>query len=180
MELNGDKIFIRFLEDKDTEALLEMQLRNKEFFQRYSPTHEKDYYTLEAKRNFITNSIKQREKDHEYHFGIFKQNDGGLVGDVSLFHIFRGPLQSCLIGYSVDKEFNGRGFAAEAVSLAVSYAFDELKLHRVEAGAMPRNTGSMRVLEKAGFHKEGIAQKQVKINGTWEDHQIFAVISKKN
>lgn len=47
----------------------------------------------------------------------------------------------------------------EAVRLVVGYAFHELKLHRIEAGVMPRNLGSMRVLEKAGFHKEGIARK---------------------
>lgn len=41
----------------------------------------------------------------------------------------------------------------EAVKLIVDFAFHELKLHRIEAGVMPRNLGSMRVLEKAGFHK---------------------------
>jgi ribosomal-protein-alanine N-acetyltransferase len=103
-----------------------------------------------------------------------------LIGDVVLFHIFRGPLQRCLIGYSLDKQYNGNGYSTEAVSLAVEFAFNELKLHRVEAGVMLNNIGSMRVLEKAGFHREGIERKGVKINGQWEDHQIFAIISDNN
>ena len=45
---------------------------------------------------------------------------------------------------------------------------------------MPRNIGSMRVLEKAGFHKEGIERQGVKINGRWEDHQVFAILSQDN
>nr|WP_266105223.1 GNAT family protein [Dehalococcoides mccartyi] len=45
---------------------------------------------------------------------------------------------------------------------------------------MPGNKGSMRVLEKAGFHEEGLEQKGIRINGQWEDHQIFAVISAIN
>lgn len=65
----------------------------------------------------------------------------------------------------------------EAVKLIVDFAFHELKLHRIEAGVMPRNLGSMRVLEKAGFHKEGIARKNVKINGVWEDHQVLAILN---
>ncbi len=65
----------------------------------------------------------------------------------------------------------------ETVRLVVDYAFHELKLHRIEAGVMPRNLGSMRVLEKAGFHKEGIARKNVKINGVWEDHQVLAILN---
>ena len=80
----------------------------------------------------------------------------------------------------MDKECNGSGYTTEAVSLAVEFAFNELKLHRVDAGAMLSNIGSMRVLEKVGFHREGIEQKGVKINGQWEDHQIFAIISDNN
>lgn len=181
MEIQGSKIFIRYFEDNDAEALLDLHLRNKEFFQKYSPIKDKDYYTLDIQNKFIRDMIKQKEKGSEYCFGIYIKDNGMLVGDVNLFHILREePLQSCLIGYSLDKQFNGNGYATEAVSLAVRYAFDELKLHRIEAGAMPSNIGLMRVLEKAGFSKEGIAQKSVKINGKWEDHQIFAMLSDNN
>lgn len=180
MKLIGNKIFIRPFKDTDAEALLELHLRNSEFFQKYSPSHDNEYYTLDSKRNFISNSIKQWKKGSEYSFGIYIKDKEILVGDISLFHILRGPLQKCLIGYSLDKEFNGKGYSTEAVSLAVRFAFDELKLHRIEAGVMLNNFGSMRVLERSGFHKEGLAQKDVKINGRWEDHQIFAIISDNN
>ena len=180
MKIQGSKIYIRYFEDIDAETLLDLNLRNKEFFQKYSPTNKDDYYTLDKQVNHVSDTIKQREKGNGYCFGIYIKDNGMLVGDVDLFHIFRGPLQSCIIGYSLDKQCNGNGYATEAVSLAVRYAFDELKLHRIEAGVMPKNIGSMRVLEKAGFNKEGIAQKSVKINGKWEDHQIFAILSDNN
>lgn len=180
MGLVGNKIYIRFLEDADAESLLDLHLKNGEFFQKYSPTFDDDFYTLEAKCKYISNSIKQREEEKGYSFGIYLKENGKLVGDVSLFHIFRDSLQRCLIGYSLDKQYNGRGYTTEAVSLAVKFAFDELHLHRVDAGVMLGNIGSMCVLEKAGFHREGIEQKGVKINGQWEDHQIFAIISDKN
>lgn len=180
MTLTGGKIFIRFFEDSDAEALLDLHLENSEFFQGRSPTFAEDFYTLDSKRKYISSAAEQREKDGGYLFGIYLKDDGQLIGDINLAHIFRGPLQSCLIGYSLGKRHNGRGYATEAVSLAVEFAFNELKLHRIEAGVMPDNIGSMRVLEKAGFHREGIQQKGVKINGCWEDHQIFAIISDKN
>lgn len=44
---------------------------------------------------------------------------------------------------------------------------------------MPHNLGSIKVLEKAGFHKEGIAKKNVIINGRWEDHQILAILNEE-
>ena len=180
MGLTGNKIFIRFFENTDAESLLDLHLRNCELFQKYSPTFDHDFYTLDSKSKHINNSIKQREEDKNYSFGIYLKDNGKLVGDVSLYHISRGALQRCLIGYSLDKQYNGRGYTTEAVSLAVEFAFNELKLHRVDAGVMLRNIGSMRVLEKVGFHREGIEQKGVKINGQWEDHQIFAIISDTN
>ncbi|WP_026692064.1 GNAT family N-acetyltransferase [Peribacillus kribbensis] len=180
MELRGHHIFLRFLEYRDAEALLDMHKRNSEWFQKYSPTFDNDYYTLETKRKYISDSIKQREEDKSYSFGIFLKDHGILIGDVSLFRVARGPLQRCLLGYSLDEEYNGRGFTTEAVSIAVDYAFNRLKLHRIEAGVMLSNPGSMRVLEKAGFQREGIEKKGVKINGQWEDHQIFALLSDTN
>jgi [ribosomal protein S5]-alanine N-acetyltransferase len=180
MRLSGNHIFIRFFEDADAKSLLDLHLRNGELFQRYSPTFDADFYTLESKLKYVRDSIKQREEDKKYSFGIFLKDNGKLVGDVSLYHIFRGSLQRCLIGYNLDQQYNGRGYATEVVSLAVKFAFNELKLHRVDAGVMLSNIGSMRVLEKVGFHREGIEQKGVKINGRWEDHQIFAIISDNN
>jgi ribosomal-protein-alanine N-acetyltransferase len=180
MELTNKEIFIRFFEDTDAEALLNLHLKNGEFFQKYSPTFGDDYYALESIHKYISSSRKQREEDKAYSFGIYLKDNGSLVGDVSLYHISRGSLQRCLIGYSLDKQYNGRGYTTAAVSLAVEFAFNELHLHRIEAGVMLSNIGSMRVLEKAGFHKEGIEQKGVKINGQWEDHQIFAILSDNN
>ncbi|WP_461614956.1 GNAT family N-acetyltransferase [Clostridium sp. Marseille-QA1073] len=180
MEIIGSKIYIRYFKDVDVETLFDLNLRNKEFFQKYSPTHDDNFYTLDSQRKFISDMTKQRENDDQYCFGIFVKDSNELIGYVNLFQILRGPLQSCLIGYSLDKQQNGNGYATEAVSLAVRFAFNELKLHRIEAGVMLTNTGSMRVLEKVGFHKEGIAQKNVKINGQWQDHQVFAIISDKD
>ncbi len=177
MGLMGNKVSIRFLEDADAESLLDLHLRNGEFFQRYSPTFDNDFYTLDAKRRYLSKSLKEREEDKKYSFGVYLNGNWELVGAVSLYHIVRGSLQRCFIGYSLDKQHNGRGYATEAVSLAVEFAFTELHLHRVDAGVMLSNIASMRVLEKAGFHREGIEQKGVKINGRWEDHQIFAIIS---
>ena len=57
--------------------------------------------------------------------------------------------------------------------LVVEYSFIKLKLHRIKAGVMHHYISSIRVLEKAGFLREGIARKNVKINGNWEDHYVL-------
>ena len=56
------------------------------------------------------------------------------------------------------------------------FAFDELRLHRVEAACLPRNLASRGVLTKAGFAEEGHAQRYLRINGIWEDHVLYGLV----
>lgn len=179
MKYTGENIYIRPLELPDAEAKLAMLIKNKDFFQLYSPTKKEEYYTLEEQRAIIQNLIKEQEEDQRYMFGIFTKEMGELIGTVTLSSVARGALQGCYIGYELDQAHNGKGYMTEAVRLTVDFAFQKLQLHRVEAGVMPRNIGSIRVLEKAGFHKEGIAIENVKINGKWENHQILAIINRE-
>ncbi|MFP7231902.1 GNAT family protein [Bacillus subtilis] len=176
--LKGNTIYLRLLEVKDAEQNLRLQSENRDFFVQFSMIRADDYYTIEGQRKRIRVYQQRLEKDEEYHFGIFTASDDTLIGTVSLFQVIRGALQTAFIGYFLDKAHNGKGLMTEAVRLVVDYAFHELKLHRIEAGVMPRNLGSMRVLEKARFHKEGIARKNVKIKGVWEDHQVLAILNR--
>lgn len=177
MQLIGEKIHLRPLEVEDAQEMLALQLSNKEFFEKYSCTRTDKFYTLDYHRESIENSKAQMEKDEKYSFGIFLNDTNKLIGSIALSEVLRGPLQSCFIGYTLDKPHNGKGYMTEAVRLLVDFGFKELALHRIEAGVMPHNLGSIRVLEKAGFHKEGIARKNVEINGKWEDHQVLAKIN---
>lgn len=180
MRIVGKKIFIRFLDELDAEALCDLNIRNRDFFQEYSIIREDKYYTTEGQRESLSNCLKQRENDEKYSFGIFIIDTEQLIGGISLFKIEHGPAECCMVGYELDKQFNGKEYMTEAIRLVVEFAFNELSLHRIEAGAMPHNIGSITVLEKVGFCKEGIARKNVKINGKWEDHQMLAIISDKN
>jgi len=66
---------------------------------------------------------------------------------------------------------------SDAVRTLIAYAFDTLRLHRVEAACQPDNAASRRVLEKAGFTQEGMARAYLKINGAWRDHVLFGIIN---
>ncbi|MFC7443165.1 GNAT family N-acetyltransferase [Laceyella putida] len=177
MKLKGKQIFVKILEESDAEAMWRLELRNRDFFQLYTPLRDESFYTLEGQRERIRNNLRLKERGQQYAFGIYLLETWELIGSITLSEVVRGHLQSGWIGYYLDKHHNGKGYMTEAVRLVVAYAFNELKLHRIEAGVMPHNTGSIRVLEKAGFHKEGIARENVKINGRWEDHQILAIIN---
>ncbi|TWE04984.1 ribosomal-protein-alanine N-acetyltransferase [Neobacillus bataviensis] len=174
--LKDKNIFLRPFIEEDSEALLDLLIRNRSFFEKFSMERSIDFYTRESQRKRIEQFEEDRKTDLAYNFGIFKHDDS-LIGTINLFQVLRGSLQSAFIGYFLDEQYNGKGYMTDAVTLVIDYAFNELELHRIEAGVMPHNIGSIRVLEKSGFHKEGIAVKNVKINGKWEDHQVLAIIN---
>ncbi|TDL31290.1 N-acetyltransferase [Jeotgalibacillus sp. S-D1] len=175
--LTGNTVHIRELYGNDAKHLLKLERDNRLFFETFSMLRDDDFYTLKSQQERIRKYAEHREKDTSYNFGIFSNDENELIGSISLFQVMRGSLQNAVVGYFLDENHNGKGYTTEAVKLISHYAFSELKLHRLEAGAMPHNIGSIRVLEKAGFHKEGIAKKNVKINGKWEDHQVLALIN---
>lgn len=172
-----ESIYIRLLQLEDTEAALNLELRNKEFFKHYTILREPDFYTYGKMKERIENGLAGAEKDTLYAFGIFLLQTDELIGSVALSHISRGPAQNCMIGYTLDEQQNGKGYMTEAVQMTVAFGFQTLKLHRIEAGVMPHNLPSIKVLEKAGFHREGIAKEIVQINGKWQDHLILAIVN---
>jgi len=171
-----DQIYIRLFAEQDAEALCQLECRNKDFFKDYSIAREETFYTLDYQHQLIKKWKQNEKQDIDYHFGIFLTQSDALIGSVNLYMVRREPAHNAIVGYVLDKDHNGKGYMTMAVKQLVDYAFQTLGLHRLEAGVMPHNIGSIRVLEKAGFHKEGIARSNVKINGQWKDHQILAII----
>jgi [ribosomal protein S5]-alanine N-acetyltransferase len=172
VELRGERISLRHLTEEDAPALLAFMQENRGFLEQWEPVRDESYFTLEAQLADIVADRGHADADRRYAFGIFLGEE--LVGRVALSQIVRGIFQNAYLGYSIGERWNGQGLATLAVGLAVDFAFGELGLHRVQAAVMPRNAGSIRVLEKNGFREEGYAVGYLCINGVWEDHRIFA------
>ncbi|MFJ5714230.1 GNAT family N-acetyltransferase [Neobacillus sp. NPDC093127] len=177
MKLEGSRVFLKPLESGDAEKSLHLEVSNRSFFEEYSIDRKDAYYTLDGQLERIKTNQENMKQDQAYSFGIFLNESEELIGSIGLFKVERGPAQSCIVGYVLDKAHNGKGYMTETIELIVDYAFTVLKLHRIEAGVKPDNLGSIRVLEKSGFHQEGIARKNIMINGNWADHQILAIIN---
>lgn len=104
--------------------------------------------------------------------------DGPIAGLFNLNNIVRGVFQNADAGWSVSAEFIGRGVATEGVHGLLTLAFAPaprgLGLHRVQANIDPSNIRSLRVAEKCGFRREGLARRMLCINGEWRDQWMHA------
>jgi [ribosomal protein S5]-alanine N-acetyltransferase len=108
-----------------------------------------------------------------------REEDRRVIGRIALGGVLRGAFQNAYLGYWVDQQHQGRGLMTEAVQATTAFAFSAAGLHRVQAAVMPRNTGSLRVLEKAGYRREGVAERYLCIAGRWEDHVLFAITAEE-
>jgi len=174
--LEGQTCYLRILTEEDAFIFTELLSANKEYWSIFEPRHESSYFTVAVQKEKIRESIYQMRDRREYNFGIFEKATSRLIGHISLYSIKRLPFSSGFVGYSIDERETGRGIGTEAVRLVTNFSFDKVALHRIEAYVSPRNSGSLKVLERSGYFQEGLLRKLLYINGVWEDHYIYAIV----
>ena len=103
--------------------------------------------------------------------GIYKDNK--LIGKIKISNVVYGVFKNGIVGYSIDKEYEGKGYMKEAVKLTLEYAKNYLDLHRLEASILTDNLRSKGVLLSCGFEEVGLNKNYLYINGSWRDHITF-------
>lgn len=178
IRLETERLHLKSLEKSDSEMFYDFLMRNYDFFKPWSPKYDEDYRKKEIHNAKMDNMVKEYIEGRTIKFFLFKKDDQKrIIGTTVLANIVRGPFLSCYLGYRVDEQENGKGYAPEAINKVVEYAFTELGLHRIEANIIPRNKASIRVVEKLGFAYEGISKKYLRINGVWEDHKHYVILN---
>ena len=156
----------------DDAALLAATLReNREFLAPWEPLRSESYFTVEAQRAALERALDAYARESMVPLVIL--DNGQIAGRITINGITRGAFQSASIGYWVSQQHNGRGLATAAVADAMTIAFGELGLHRLQAETLLHNTASQRVLTRNGFRPFGIAPAYLKIAGKWQDHVLF-------
>jgi [ribosomal protein S5]-alanine N-acetyltransferase len=163
---------VRLIEQSDNIRLAELQRESREFLAPWDPVRSEEYFTAAGQAADIERAIERHERGEALPLVILDE-DGELLGRVTLSGIARGVFRSCSMGYWIAESRNGRGYATDAVAAAVALAFEQLELHRVQAETLTHNVGSQRVLEKNGFTQFGMAPHYLMIAGQWQDHVLF-------
>ena len=149
-QLNTERLALRNLTPENTEEMLDYYIRNEEHLRQYEPTRDSGFYTYEGQKEILTESFRQFIDGTSIDLGIFK--DEKLIGKIKLSNIVYGILRNAFVGYSIDKEHQGKGYMKEALNTVCSYAFEEMGLHRLEASTLMDNSRSQGVLKACGFN----------------------------
>ncbi len=105
---------------------------------------------------------------------IVQKKDGTKIGIIS--HRLNLPYKWMEIGYIFVPTARGKGYGTEAAQLMVDYLFLSKELARIQAIADVRNKASQKILEKAGFKKEGTMRKAVFNRGELRDYNLYSIL----
>jgi [ribosomal protein S5]-alanine N-acetyltransferase len=172
--LLGTRTRLRTPEASDYAGWAALRAASRDFLSPWEPTWPVHDLTRTSFRLRIKQYLRDIRDDLAYPFFIFSQDDGTLLGGVTLSNIRRGVAQMGTLGYWIGAPHAGKGYMTDALRAILPFAFDHLTLHRVEAACLPHNAASVALLRRCGFEDEGRARAYLKINGEWQDHLLFA------
>ncbi len=175
--LQGDRVFLRMPVSRDYPEWAALRGESRSFLEPWEPRWAADELGREAWRQRLRRYRKDFAQGDAVSFFIFDTPTEKFLGGITLGNIRRGVAQSGHIGYWLGQRHAGKGLMVDALNLLCRHAFETMLLHRVEAACIPGNTRSMRVLEKAGFAREGLLRSYLKINGIWQDHHLYGLVS---
>jgi ribosomal-protein-alanine N-acetyltransferase len=177
LELHGRRVLLRPLTTADFAEWQAVRRRNRDWLTKWEPVASPGAPDVVEDSKAFAARCGARERERQlgtgFAFGIFVADR--FAGEMNLSNVSRGAMQSCTVGYWIDEALAGQGYVPEALVVALRFAFEDLGLHRVEIGIIPRNHASRRVVEKLGIREEGLAQRFLQINGVWEDHLRYGI-----
>lgn len=176
LRMVGERVLLRPPERGDWEAWAALRGESRRFLTPWEPNWSADALTRAAFRRRLQRGVIDWRTDQGYSFFVCRVEDGALVGGIGLSNVRRGVAETGSLGYWVGERFARRGYMTQGLQLMLAFAFQRLKLHRVEAACLPHNAPSRGLLLKTGFREEGYAREYLCIDGRWQDHVLFGLL----
>jgi len=172
----GHGLLLRAPQMADFPQWSQLRESSRGYLTPWEPIWPSDDLTRSGFRRRLRRYAEDIAADRSYPFIVFRESDGAMIGGVTLANVRRGIVQAGTIGYWVGQPYAHRGYMTAALRVLLPSLFGELNLHRIEAACIPSNASSIRVLEKCGFSREGLARRYLCINGVWQDHLLFGLL----
>ena len=172
--ISGERVVLRVPQVSDFAEWAALRAASRDFLTPWEPTWPADDLTRTSFRRRIKRYSEDQRSDLAYALFVLRKSDNALVGGLTLANIRRGCAQAGSLGYWMGAPYARQGYMTAAVNAVIPFAFGTLRLHRVEAACIPGNMASLKLLEKTGFKREGVARQYLCIDGIWQDHLLYA------
>jgi ribosomal-protein-serine acetyltransferase len=166
-------IELRLYEPHDAEELNALIESNFDHLKKWS-AWLKDDRSIANTRAFIERNLKQFAENEGFAIGIWFE--GEMAGQIE-YNYLDWKNRKTEIGFWLGESFQGKGLATKSCRALINYAFDELKLNRVEMQCGVENRKSRRIAEKLGFTEEGIVRQSVWLHDRFVDFVIYGMLA---
>ncbi|HZT50626.1 MAG TPA: GNAT family protein [Stellaceae bacterium] len=173
----GPRVTLRTPAREDFEEWAALRAESRGFLTPFEPTWPADAVSRAGFRRRLQRYAADWRADQGYSFLLARRSDRVLLGGISLSNMRRGVAETASLGYWIGERFARQGYMSDGLRLALAFAFERLRLHRVEAACLPHNQASRRLLLKSGFREEGYAREYLAIDGRWQDHILFGLLA---
>jgi len=156
----------------------DFMVRNEAHLRPWDPPRPKGIGTAAHWRAQLATAVREFRAGSSVRWALFDTagtDSPPLLGRINFTQIFRGPFQSCVLGYQIDATGQGKGLMYEALRVTLDDLFTTRGMHRVQAAFIPENERSARLLDRLGFERIGIARRYLFIDGAWRDHVLVAL-----
>lgn len=175
---NSPRLIVRMATYQDLNAVVRYYQDNREFLRPFEPIRSPEFFTKRFWQAQIERNLLEFERGISLRLFLFQPDQPtSVIGMANFNQMTGGAFYACVLGYGLSEPFQGQGLMYEALTIAIAYAFEQLKLHRIMANYMPRNQRSGNLLKKLGFTIEGRAKDYLLINGKWEDHVLTSLLN---
>ena len=171
--LQTKRLFIRELEHKDIHPVHQLlSLPETDEFNTLGIPE-----TIQVTEKLLSDWINEQNQlpRKGYIFAIDLKETEKFIGLISI-HLGKINFKSAEVWFKLHKDFWRMGYTTEALIKLLDFGFNQLKLHRIEAGCAVENLASAKVLEKAGFTREGTKLKNLPIRGDWKDNYFYGIL----
>jgi ribosomal-protein-alanine N-acetyltransferase len=169
MEIQGQGFKLRGWEKDDAEPL-QRHADNKNIFD-FLFDRFPSPYTMDDAVDFVQGKLEQHPI-----LSFVIEVDGTPAGVIGIEKKEDIYCKSAQLGYWLSEDHWGKGIMTQAVKMAIAYAFTNLDIVRLQSSVNGNNPRSMRVLEKAGFTKDGILKSNIFKNGGILDEHIYGIV----
>jgi ribosomal-protein-alanine N-acetyltransferase len=172
-KISTDRLIIRMADPGDIPAIIDYLKSNDAHLSPFNPPKPDGLFTDTYWHERLLIQQEEFKSGRTIRLCAFSvEGASEVVGTLELSQIIRGPFQACYLGYGIAKKHEGKGLMSEAVCGVISYAFEELNIHRIMANHLPSNERSASLLKRLGFVREGLAKDYLFIGGAWRDHVL--------
>lgn len=174
LTLETERLTLRPPAHSDFRAWTNLRRDSADFLKPWEPTWASDHLSRKSFTNRVYWAQRAIANGTAVPLFLIRREDQMLLGAITLDNIRHGPAQAGTTGYWIGAPHARQGYMREAILALVHHAFNRMDLSRIEAGCLPENVPSRRLLENCGYKYEGVAQSYLQIAGRWRNHVLYA------